>query len=68
MFYQEMYYMTELDGSKMFKFCCRAFSREMVKRKVAVVIAGFPATALTKARARICLSASHTKEMLDKVR
>jgi len=68
MFYQEMYYMTELDGSKMFKFCCRAFSREMLKRKVAVVIAGFPATALTKARARICLSASHTREMLDKVR
>jgi len=43
-----------------------AFSREMLKRNVAVVIAGFPATSLIEARARICLSASHTREMLDK--
>lgn len=49
-------------------FCCSAFSREMLKRNVAVVIAGFPATSLIEARARICLSASHTREMLDKVR
>lgn len=49
-------------------FCYRAFSREMLKRNVAVVIAGFPATSLIEARARICLSASHTREMLDKVR
>ena len=40
----------------------------MLKRNVAVVIAGFPATSLIEARARICLSASHTMEMLDKVR
>ena len=40
----------------------------MLKRNVAVVIAGFPATSLIEARARICLSASHTREMLDKVR
>lgn len=43
-----------------------AFSREMLKRGVAVVIVGFPATSLIEARARICLSASHTREMLDK--
>nr|XP_058969758.1 serine palmitoyltransferase 2-like [Pocillopora verrucosa] len=43
-----------------------AFSREMLKRGVAVVIVGFPATSLIESRARICLSASHTKEMLDK--
>lgn len=28
--------------------------------------AGFPATALTAGRVRFCISASHTKEMLDK--
>lgn len=33
---------------------------------VAVVGVGFPATALTMSRARFCLSAAHTKEMLDK--
>lgn len=27
----------------------------------------FPATPLTKARARFCISADHTKEQLDKV-
>ena len=47
--------------------CSSAFSREMLKRGVAVVIVGFPATSLIEARARICLSASHTREMLDKV-
>ncbi|KAJ7379980.1 Serine palmitoyltransferase 2 [Desmophyllum pertusum] len=45
---------------------CVAFSREMLKRNVAVVIVGFPATSLIEGRARICLSASHTREMLDK--
>ena len=47
--------------------CSSAFSREMLKRGVAVVIVGFPATSLIESRARICLSASHTREMLDKV-
>lgn len=32
-----------------------------------VVVVGFPATPMTKCRARFCLSASHTKEMLDEV-
>jgi len=42
-----------------------AFSREMKKRKVAVVVVGFPATPIVESRARFCLSASHTREMLD---
>lgn len=33
---------------------------------VATVGAGFPATALVESRVRFCISASHTKEMLDK--
>ena len=40
----------------------------MLERNIAVVIVGFPAVPLVEARARICLSASHTREMLDKVR
>jgi serine palmitoyltransferase len=43
-----------------------AFNREMLKRGIAVVTVGFPATPLTESRVRFCLSASHTKEMLDK--
>lgn len=37
----------------------------MLRRKIAVVVVGFPATPIIEARARICLSASHTREMLD---
>ena len=37
----------------------------MLKRGIAVVTVGFPATRLTESRVRFCLSASHTKEMLD---
>ncbi|XP_057982597.1 long chain base biosynthesis protein 2a-like isoform X2 [Malania oleifera] len=43
-----------------------AFSRECLKKNVGVVIVGFPATPLLLARARICISASHTKEDLIK--
>ncbi|CAF1600915.1 unnamed protein product, partial [Adineta ricciae] len=42
-----------------------AVNREMLKRGCAVVTVGFPATALTESRVRFCLSAGHTKEMLD---
>jgi hypothetical protein len=38
----------------------------MLKRGIAVVTVGFPATPLTESRVRFCLSASHTKEQLDK--
>lgn len=40
----------------------------MLKRGVGIVVAGFPATPLLESRARFCLSAAHTKEMLDHVR
>ena len=42
-----------------------AFSRECLKRGLAVVTVGFPATPLIESRARFCLSAGHTKENLD---
>uniref|UniRef100_A0A6J0TVB9 Serine palmitoyltransferase 2 n=1 Tax=Pogona vitticeps TaxID=103695 RepID=A0A6J0TVB9_9SAUR len=42
-----------------------AFGREMLKRHIGVVVVGFPATPIIESRARICLSASHTKEILD---
>jgi hypothetical protein len=40
----------------------------MLEHGIAVVTVGFPATSLTGARVRFCLSASHTREMLDKVK
>lgn len=48
-------------------FSFSAFGREMLKRNVAVVVVGFPATPLIESRTRFCLSAAHTREMLDKV-
>uniref|UniRef100_A0A8C6SV39 serine C-palmitoyltransferase n=1 Tax=Neogobius melanostomus TaxID=47308 RepID=A0A8C6SV39_9GOBI len=42
-----------------------AFAREMLRRKIGVVVVGFPATPITEARARFCLSAAHTRPMLD---
>lgn len=42
-----------------------AFSRECYNRGLAVAVVGFPATPLLLARARICLSAAHTREDLD---
>ncbi|KAL3480413.1 pyridoxal phosphate-dependent transferase [Aspergillus californicus] len=44
-----------------------AFSHEMLKRKISVVIVGYPATPLVSSRARFCVSAAHTKEDLDRV-
>ena len=38
----------------------------MLKRNVAVVVVGFPATPLIESRTRFCMSASHTREQLDK--
>jgi serine palmitoyltransferase len=34
---------------------------------IAIVTVGFPATSLIESRARFCISASHTREMLDYV-
>ncbi|XP_069464435.1 serine palmitoyltransferase 3-like [Ambystoma mexicanum] len=44
-----------------------AFSRHMLEKKIGVVVVGFPATPITEFRARFCISASHTREMLDEV-
>uniref|UniRef100_A0A8C4P0U7 serine C-palmitoyltransferase n=1 Tax=Dicentrarchus labrax TaxID=13489 RepID=A0A8C4P0U7_DICLA len=44
-----------------------AFAREMLERRIGVVVVGFPATPITEARARFCLSAAHTRAMLDQV-
>lgn len=43
------------------------FNREMLRRGIAVVTVGFPATKLLEARVRFCLSAAHTRQMLDAV-
>ncbi|KAH7680405.1 Serine palmitoyltransferase 2 [Aphelenchoides avenae] len=43
------------------------FGRETLKRNVAAVSVGFPATPITKPRARFTVSADHTKEQLDRV-
>ena len=32
-----------------------------------IVVVGFPATPIIESRARLCLSAAHTKETLDRV-
>lgn len=38
-----------------------------LKYNLATVGVGFPATKMTQERARFCISAGHTKEMLDEV-
>jgi len=43
-----------------------AFSRECLKRGLAVVVVGFPAVPILMSRARFCLSAGHTREDLDR--
>lgn len=42
-----------------------AFSRECLKRNIAVVVVGFPATPLLLGRTRVCISASHSREDLE---
>ncbi|PWY76324.1 serine palmitoyltransferase [Aspergillus heteromorphus CBS 117.55] len=44
-----------------------AFSREMLKRKISVVVVTYPATPLELSRARLCISAAHTKDDLDRI-
>uniref|UniRef100_G3TAY1 serine C-palmitoyltransferase n=1 Tax=Loxodonta africana TaxID=9785 RepID=G3TAY1_LOXAF len=44
-----------------------AFARLLLKKKIGVVVVGFPATPLAGARARFCVSAAHTREDLDTV-
>ena len=42
-----------------------AVSRLCLDRHIAMVVVGFPATALLLTRARVCISASHTEEDLN---
>ena len=44
-----------------------AFSHEMLKRKIAVVVVGYPATPLITSRARFCVSAAHNKDDMDRL-
>ena len=44
-----------------------AFSHEMLKRRISVVVVGYPATPLASSRARFCVSAAHTKDDLDRL-
>jgi serine palmitoyltransferase len=44
-----------------------AFSHEMLRRKISVVIVGYPATPLISSRARFCISAAHNKEDMDRI-
>jgi serine palmitoyltransferase len=37
----------------------------MLKRGIAIVVVGYPATPIISSRARFCLSSSHTREDLD---
>lgn len=43
-----------------------AFSRECLKRGLAVVVVGFPAVPILMSRARFCISAGHTRVDLDR--
>lgn len=42
-----------------------AFSRNLLEDNIGVVVVGFPATPFYGARARLCISASHTREQLQ---
>jgi serine palmitoyltransferase len=44
-----------------------AFSHEMLKRKISVVVVGYPATPLISSRARFCISSAHNKEDMDRI-
>ncbi|KAL3085109.1 hypothetical protein niasHS_010178 [Heterodera schachtii] len=46
---------------------CGLWGRLLLERKISAVVVSFPATAMTESRCRICISAAHDKEMLDKV-
>ena len=44
-----------------------AVGRESLKHDIALIGVGYPATPISKARARICLSSDHTKEEIDEI-
>ncbi|ESP02871.1 hypothetical protein LOTGIDRAFT_206050 [Lottia gigantea] len=43
-----------------------AISRKALEMGLGVVVVGFPATPVIEGRVRLCMSASHTREMLDR--
>ncbi|KAK6169520.1 hypothetical protein SNE40_020560 [Patella caerulea] len=43
-----------------------ALERNCLSSGLGIVVAGFPATTIIESRSRLCLSAAHTKEMLDR--
>ena len=44
-----------------------AFSHEMLRRKISIVIVGYPGTPLVSSRVRFCVSAAHNKDDMDRV-
>lgn len=44
-----------------------AFSHEMLKRNISVVVVGYPATPLISSRARLCISSAHNKDDMDRI-
>ncbi|ORY59055.1 serine palmitoyltransferase 2-like protein [Pseudomassariella vexata] len=44
-----------------------AFSHEMLKRKISIVVVGYPATPLISSRARFCVSSAHNKDDMDRL-
>lgn len=44
-----------------------AFSHEMLKRKISVVMVGYPGCPLQSGRVRFCISAAHNKDDLDRI-
>lgn len=44
-----------------------AFSHEMLRRKISVVVVTYPATPLELSRVRFCVSAAHNKDDLDRL-
>ncbi|KAL4814328.1 pyridoxal phosphate-dependent transferase [Aspergillus spinulosporus] len=54
-------------GLKRLGFIMPAFSKEMLQRKISVVVVTYPATPLGLSRVRLCVSAAHTKDDLDRV-
>lgn len=38
----------------------------MLKRGIAIVVVGYPATPIISSRARFCISSAHTREDLDR--
>lgn len=45
----------------------RAINRMCIEKGLGICVVGFPATPIIESRARMCLSAAHTKENLDQV-